>query len=295
MATPTRPQAGRQSSRVPGGFDTDEDLSPIKTEFDHDDFDNLDQDTPSKSPQNAPSQSLLGDNSSVNTVGDDAKLDIADEGNTVDEKEIRRKLMDIDSSFLPSTSPAAQIKTSGADDTYVYGEGKAIPDDRSNQSDIDKSDQEVDMQESPATPPEMYQTPAPGREEIAHRHSIDDINDPSHYNTSSLETMSSSPTAAAAARTVSRAVSSASTGGYETADDTHDSGVPLEYDAKTSSIDQDATPRRATEIPPSSSVDNSPTPRKPNTGQEDEGVENSDHVDAGSRPDEARKRPAYLR
>lgn len=293
MATPTRPQVGRQSSRVPGGFDTDEDLSPIKTEFDHDDFDEFDNHTPSQPPENTHVQSVLSDDSFINAVGDEARLIIGDEGNTVDEKEIRQKLMDMDSSFLPTTSPAAQTRNPGADDTYVYGEGKAIPKRPSTQPSIDESPSGAGAEASPETPPEMYQTPAPGREDLPQRYLNEERDDAGHYNTSSLETMSSSPTAAAAARTVSRAVSSASTGGYTTADDTHDSGVPLEYDAEAQT-DEEATPRKATETS-AASGDSSPTPKKPTVEEENGSSENYDVEGVGARPNGVRKRPTYLK
>ncbi|KAL8940005.1 MAG: hypothetical protein Q9211_002484 [Gyalolechia sp. 1 TL-2023] len=295
MATPTRPQVGRQSSRVPGGFDTDDDLSPIKTEFDNDDFDEFKADTPSKPAQDAHVQSILGEDSSMNAVSDEARLNIADEGNTADEKEIHRKLMDMDSSFVPTTSPAAPNQTPGADDTYVFGEGKAIPNGRSAQAHIDETPSGAGPEASPETPPEMYQTPAPGRQDISQRHANDETDDPGHSNTSSLDTMSSSPTAAAAARTLSRAVSSTSTRGYETADDTHDSGVPLEYDAEAPPTDEEATPRKATGISASTSRDSLPTPTKPAAEEGDKNVENYDTKDSGAKPDEAGRRPTYLK
>lgn len=299
MATQTRPQVSRQSSRVPGGFDTDEDLSPIKTEFDHDDFGDDDFDepegyTPSKPQKRRPGQTSIEDDDNMHPMSDDSRVDAASEGNTIDEKDIRRKLMDMDSTFLPSTSPAAKVRKSGADDSYIVGEGSSEPDDDRNQSGIDDSTPNTVMQESPPTPPEMYQTPAPGRNELEQRHSYDEPDDPEQYNTSSLETMSSSPTAAAAARTVSRAVSSASTGGYETADDTHDSGVPLEYQAETNTTDQEETPRKATDISTSSPRDNSPTPTRPTTQLDDGEAGTSDHDHLQQSIHEARKRPTYL-
>ncbi|KAL8832971.1 MAG: hypothetical protein Q9170_004607 [Blastenia crenularia] len=294
MATPARPRVGRQSSRVPGGFDTDEDLSPIKTEFDHEDFDDFDDITPSKPPDHVPAQSLPTNGSLVNAEGDEAKPDIRDEGNTVDEKEIRRRLMDMDSSFLPNTSPTTQVKSSGADDTYVFGEGKAIPKRPGIQENNDENQSGMDTEASPSTPPEMYQTPAPGRDEHAQMYSHEEgQNEPAYDNISTLETMSSSPTAAAAARTISRAVSSASTVGYETADDTHDSGVPLQYDPENDEAAEDVTPRKATSIPLSSSRDNSPTPTKP-TSMQDETIDNSNHEDSRPNKRESRRRPTYL-
>lgn len=297
MATPTRPQVGRQSSRVPGGFDTDEDLSPVKTEYDPEYSDEYDPDTPSKPQKHTAGQDPFGERNTDHSMSDDAGLDFIEEGDTVDEKDIRRKLMDMDSTFLPGTSPAAKVKKSGADDTYIVGRGKSESEDHGSYSGVDQSTPETATQESPATPPEMYQTPAPGRDEMQQQHSYDEPDDTENYNTSSLETMSSSPTAAAAARTVSRAVSTASTGGYETADDTHESGVPLEYEAETSTTDQEETPRKATDIPMSSSRDSSPTPTKPresNAEPGDEHAEDANHFDSDQRPRGQRRRPTYL-
>ncbi|KAL8900070.1 MAG: hypothetical protein Q9207_005876 [Kuettlingeria erythrocarpa] len=294
MATATRPQVGRQASRVPGGFDTDEDLSPIKTEYDHEYFDELDQDTPSKPQKHATRQVSLGFTDIDNPKSDDAGLDLADEWDTVDEKDIRRRLMDMDSTFLPGTSPAAKVKRSGADDTYIVGRGISEPREQGNSSEVEQSTPDGATQESPATPPEMYQTPAPGRHEMQQQHSYDETDNPEHYDTSALETMSSSPTAAAAARTVSRAVSTASTEGYETADDTHESGVPLDYEAEASTTDQEETPRKATDNPLSPSRDNSPTPTRARDFNAELEMGHPGSSDSDQRPQGERKRPAYL-
>ncbi|KAL8725360.1 MAG: hypothetical protein Q9166_007420 [cf. Caloplaca sp. 2 TL-2023] len=296
MATPARPQVGRKASRVPGGFDTDEDLSPIKTEFDHEDFDEFDQDTPSRHNNHAPAQPGIGDDNSINAASDDGKTHLTGDGETVDEREIRRKLMDIDSSFLPGTSPAAQVRKSGADDTYVRGEVRSSPESHEHHQNIDEGTRE-DTQESPATPPEMYQTPAPGREEMSQQTSMDGVDrmeDPAQLNTSSLETMSSSPTAAAAARTVSRAVSMVSSKSYETADDTRDSGVPLDYEG-TGETDQEATPRKATNEFESSLRESSPTPTKPAVERETERADDgNDQGEVQPNTRQSRKRPEYL-
>ncbi|KAL8696003.1 MAG: hypothetical protein Q9201_007871 [Fulgogasparrea decipioides] len=290
MGTPTRPQVGRQSSRVPGGFDTDEDLSPIKTDFDHKDLERFEHETPSKSRQHAPRQSLAEDDSMGHIMSDDGRSYITEEGNTVDEKEIRRKLMDMDSTFLPVTSPAAQITNSGADDSCVIGDGRSRPESPSDKP----STQSMDSHESPATPPELYKTPAPERDEMAQEHRPSESDDLNHFNTSSLETMSSSPTAAAAARTVSRVVSMASTRSYETADDTHVSGVPIGYGAEASHSDDDATPRKTKDNHASSSRRTSPTPAKYTTQQDEEPEKNSEtEVPEPSLP-ERPERPAHL-
>lgn len=297
MPTPTRPQVGRKASRVPGGFETDEELSPIKTEFDHEDVDSPDEGTPSKPRQRAPTQPPTSDESSLHAMSEDGRTYITGEGETVDEREIHRKLMDIDSSFLPGTSPAAQARNSGADDTYVRGGAKSSPGSENDQHDIDEANKEDDIQVSPDTPSEMYKTPAPGREEISIRSSMDEneeVDGPAQFNTSSLETMSSSPTAAAAARTVSRAVSMASSKSYETADDTHDSGVPLEREEGTTETDQEPTPKKTTHNSAPSSREASPTPTKPTAEKENEHSVRNEHENALSNLRGTRKRPAYL-
>ncbi|KAL8845637.1 MAG: hypothetical protein Q9198_011394, partial [Flavoplaca austrocitrina] len=153
MRTPTRPQVGRKASRVPGGFETDEELSPIKTEFDDADSDSH-EGTPAKPEQRVPSQPSAGDESSFNATSEDGPTYISGEGETFDEREIRRKLMDIDSSFYPDTSPAAQTSNPGADDTYVRGGAKPNPGDENSRVNIDEATQDEDDQVSPDTPTE---------------------------------------------------------------------------------------------------------------------------------------------
>ncbi|KAL8681059.1 MAG: hypothetical protein Q9186_002771 [Xanthomendoza sp. 1 TL-2023] len=297
MATPTRPQVGRKVSRVPGGFDTDEELSPIKTEFDSEFYDDFDHDTPSKSSKHAPFRPTNRDDSSSNAGSEDGRTYISGEEETVDESEIRRKLMEIDSSFDPGTSPAAQIRRSGADDTYDAGGAGSSPESKDRPPFSRGGVEEDDIRDSPPTPSEMYQTPAPGREGMHRGNSIDrmgEADDAAQFNISSLETMSSSPTAAAVARTVSRAVSMASTKSYETADDTHASGVALNYEGGNSETDQEATPRKATDKVASSSQEASPTPTKPTIAQENERIDHSDDADIQTKSEGNRERPAYL-
>ncbi|PGH12575.1 hypothetical protein AJ79_04196 [Helicocarpus griseus UAMH5409] len=148
----------------------------------------------------------------------------------LDEKEMRQKLMDMESSFLPEPSTIGVAATPGLpapDDTYLVGV------DAAESSQVEEGDSR-DTPPSPSTPPGAYKTPAARRamgldpslygeeedteeQEYAHGHYNEETADdatPSAKgndttNTSALETISSSPTAAAAARTVSRAVSTA--------------------------------------------------------------------------------------
>ena len=261
MATPSRPTVARQSSRVPGGFDTDEDLSPIKTTFDDEDFDQYG--APYQSHADPVMETQPGDDS-FNEAG---RSPVAGDGDTfLQEREMRRRLDDVDSTFLPEISPAARTRT---EDSFVLGQPHAhahvetTPDTPSQTTVVPAETDANDhtRPQTPGTPPEMYQTPAPGRSELPSRSSPnpDTAIDHGHQNTSSLETMSSSPTAAAAARTVSRAVSMASMdGGYETADDSK-GGILL--DEKNEKSDE-ATPRKPPTASASSSRTSSPTPTK---------------------------------
>ncbi|KAL9578125.1 MAG: hypothetical protein Q9203_007207, partial [Teloschistes exilis] len=285
MASPTRPQAGRRPSRVPGGFDTDEDLSPIKTEFDHDEFPDFDQESPSKGRQYVPPDRQIEDDSVMNATSQAERSEMTEEGYTVDEKEIRRRLMDLDSSFLPGTSPAPRARktaTADIDETSGAQQNSESPAESPRSQ---AKGQTLDTRESPATPPELYKTPAPGKGET-------EGND--HFNTSSLETMSSSPAAAAAARTLSRVVSVASTRSYETADDTHESGVPLDKEAETGSSDNEATPRKTHGFELSSSKGASPTPTKPVDVQSGGLTNDGSHEDSESRSPQRQRRPSYL-
>ena len=293
MATPTRPAVARQVSRVPGGFDTDEDLSPIKTSFDHDDFEH--HEPPLQSRATSVTQPHPGDDS-LNAPSDDGRSMMAGEGDTfLQENEMRRRLEDVDSTFLPEMSPATHTRTDDVADfsSQFHPNSYAATVEQGNEEiykqsrDPFRGDQDT-ISHSPATPPEMYQTPAPGREELQSRESLDTEFDHGHYNTSSLETMSSSPTAAAAARTVSRAVSMASIdGGYETADDSK-GGIALEQPSPGDETDDHPTPRKTRVVSASSSRASSPTPTKPPEPKENDEVAD----DLGSM--QSQKRPKFF-
>jgi len=286
MATPTRPSVARQPSRVPGGFDTDDDLSPIKTSFVDIDFGSH------PVPIEAPADPQPADES---LLSEDGKSLMRGEGDTyLQEREMRRRLEDVDSTFLPEISPAGHART---DDTPMFGR----PHSNSRiaevlQDEPDRPDraglEDEDRSHSPATPPESYQTPAPGRSELpSGRNSPETAIDHGHYNTSSLETMSSSPTAAAAARTVSRAVSIASMdGGYETADDSK-GGIMLEHPERDSTTDHEATPRKIQSESISSRM-SSPTPTKNQEAQGPLEAANGHDTDLGSLREN--KRPKFL-
>lgn len=148
---------------------------------------------------------------SLDIEDDDAADDDAHRQNSqtiLEEKEMQRKLMDIESSFLPepSTIEMAASENAGVDDTYIVGVPSRDQDPYNpnisqiqEENSISELPQIVTHDESDEptyNPTDPTTTPATNRE--------------SELNTSALETLISSPTAAAAQRTASRALSSTS-------------------------------------------------------------------------------------
>jgi predicted nucleic acid-binding Zn-ribbon protein len=224
----SRPQTARKDSRkVPGGFGIDDldDLSPNKENFEDSIFANANASAftknnriPSLDPATLPSLPPPTDSSLLYSHSE-----IESEGilNAADEKEIQRHLNDVESSFLPTLSPIGMTGNKGADDTYLFDGAQLPPRNRSplkgfatpGKNATTRESKMNNAPDSPPTPPNAYQTPFP-EAESSQENTLDAGN-----TTSSLETMSSSPTAAAAARTVSRAISMASIGSYERAND----------------------------------------------------------------------------
>ncbi|OBT82346.1 hypothetical protein VE02_08801 [Pseudogymnoascus sp. 03VT05] len=124
---------------------------------------------------------------------------------TMDESEMRRHLNDVESSFLPAPSPVGQSTNPGADDTYLF-DGAREPVELAHRIPGIRTPTkgEEERQES-FTPMSERGTPQMQGSMLG-----DELGDNGNT-TSSLETMSS-PTAAAAARTVSRAISMVSMG-----------------------------------------------------------------------------------
>lgn len=271
-----RPSLPRQQSRVPGGFDTDDDLSPIKTNFDYHVSDGAQEQTQSDELEAVDDNNTFG---YANSEEGHSRLTGND--STMDEKEMKKQLMDVESSFMAEASPVGQKIHDGPDDTFVFG------------SPAHRKNTENEASRSSATPSELYQTPAPGREqEFSPPRNQHELN-PLQANTSSLETMSSSPTAAAAARTVPRAISMASLGGYETAEE--ESPAKEASDDGTPPTTGDLTPKLSNLQIRDSSSAGSPTPTRSVPQKE---IEDADHGDIDE--SEAvtlhgpRKRPKFL-
>lgn len=293
----------RQESQVPEGLEMDDDLSPIQSQFDF--HRNNSYEVSLISQNESTVDPVPRNNSALAAPSEDGRGRMEGETSVVEEQEMRRRLMDMDSSFLPQLSPAGRPSGSGVDDTFVFG-GVHPPENSVVASDEHSTDRDSesmitartgskdeDAQESPMTPPGMYQTPAPDREMLA---KMDDPNpalNGDHDNISSLETMSSSPTAAAAARTVSRVLSMASTGGYETASDA--SQVKTE-EGKVSDSDatDDPTPQGSVVLSTNPSPPDSPTPTKlaSSHGGADTRNGNTEENEFGT--PRSRKRPKFL-
>lgn len=174
---------------------------------------------------------------------------------TIQERELNRKLAEVESSFLPEVSEIAvnNGQNTGADDTFMFGLPNRNVAMRKRPQPIDVSsafrdvgdrvDNEDMRAASPHTPDETYKTPHlaqdgfPGSEHSEHH-------DSGVPNTSALERMSSSP--ATVARTVSRVQSLATIGGYETAaEESELPDSPSKKPASRADDDDEATPRKS--------------------------------------------------
>ena len=287
-----RPPISRQHSRVPGTFDTDDELSPIKTTFDFSDIDS------SEAFEPAPERLAELDSSATTAPSEDGNSHLGPDTSILNESEMERKLMDMEPSFLSELSPAGPQGKSGADDTFLFGSPKSesqsgdpmrggLRRESAAVTGKDANNQHYTSPQSPVTPPESYQTPAPGRDS-------EDVNNLDEGNTSSLETISSSPTAAAAARTVSRVISTASLGGYETADEQHfDSSA--QKPRQLSSVDEEATPKKPASSAKSLSPTGSPTPTRATKLDNFDESANGDVEEEARSVTSPRKRPKILK
>ncbi|ERF75440.1 hypothetical protein EPUS_00233 [Endocarpon pusillum Z07020] len=214
-----RPQAIRRRSRLPGGFETEDESASEAGD------DNIDRDG---SVIHASSPHLSGEHSSLLPSYSENANAVAGNSTILDEGEMNKKLMDVESSFIPDISHIVESEqgtrstfTSEDQEDDLARDRASSPAGTSGISMGMKSETSNEDKRdfrSPQTPPGAYKTPAP--EQQAGQHvKEEEITTPVPHNISSLETMSSSPTAAAAARTVSRVISQTTLGGYETADE----------------------------------------------------------------------------
>ena len=240
-----RPRTERRSSRVPGGFDPDEEDDVVSIGSGHDESHLTESEPSVLYPAPKDPSSLL------HPIDEKTHLDLP-ANNTFDESDMNNKLLDQESSFLPERSPLVESgsQSTGADDTHLFGvvnDNVAV---RKRPHPIqisyasEDTENEVDDRpfHSPKTPPGGYKTPAPEQQDF-HDSIGSGGSTPPMANTSALENMSSSPTAAAAARTLSRVQSLATMGGYETAHETEDQ-MKTAKRSRSADDDSEATPRR---------------------------------------------------
>ncbi|KAJ9611437.1 hypothetical protein H2200_004621 [Cladophialophora chaetospira] len=241
----SRPRTERRSSQVPGAFDPEEEDDVASIGSGHDDSHHTENEPSSLLPPFKDPSSLL------QPVDEHTNMDLP-ANNTFDESEMNKKLLDHESSFLPEHSPLVErdSQNTGADDTHLFGvvndnvamRKRPHPIQISYPSeDTENHDQERPFQ-SPKTPPGGYKTPAPEQQEFRDTGGSG-RSTPQFTNTSELETMSSSPTAAAAARTLSRVQSLATMGGYETAHESEDQMKTVKR-SRSLEDDNEVTPRK---------------------------------------------------
>ena len=118
MTSPSvlRPPISRQHSRVPGTFDTDDELSLIKTTF------NFSEDINTSEAFETIIERLGEYNNSVFTaLNKDGNSYVKTEASLFDESKMRRRFIDLKSSFLPEFLPVSPQGNSRADDIVVFG------------------------------------------------------------------------------------------------------------------------------------------------------------------------------
>ncbi|KAB8292887.1 hypothetical protein EYC80_007253 [Monilinia laxa] len=247
-ATSSRPQTARQDSENEaftfhniGDLMANRNGNDDSISMNSEAFDQNNQIQPSD-PTNLPSFPHPTDSSVLYAHSDNE--DNRSEGllSAIDAKAMEQHLDNVESSFLPTVSPIGIRGKAGADDTYLFDanrNGEKSPTKETQTPRRDASSSGSQDHGSPPTPEGAYKTPGP-----APRYSVQ-VEQPDSEQTgnttSALETLSSSPTAAAAARTISRAMSRASMEEkFETASQSHS-----QSQEQSDEGDMEATPKRS--------------------------------------------------
>lgn len=242
MAQSPSSPAGLHQSRVPGGFETDEDLSiPTRSPSDRQISDSNDDSIDAHT-----NSTHVPEREDNTTLSDEGRSQMDDETSILSEQEMRRRLMDMDSSFMAQISPAANIAPS--EDTAIY-----FPcEDRFS-----------------------------ARGERFDRNDMEDRSQALHgeHDSISLSESMSSPTAAAAARILSRAKSSLSS------DDEN------EKRGTESDGNDDTTSQMPTDTSPQSGLS---TPTKQSFSPSAEAANSADVEDEDFATPRSRKRPKFL-
>ena len=259
MGTSPRPAAKRQSSRVPGGFDTDEDIDDVE-----------DSQTIEAHPNDQKTPHAHFSQSMASQSTEEGGVMLGAEASTMEEREIRKRLMEMDSSFIQQPSPVVPVRTDEADDARTPSPSRANDLDAEHSSSL----------QSPHTPADMYKTPAPRTEQ---RYS-------DSKSTSSTKHSISSPIAERVARSHSNARSATSLeDGYKTADDTTNE-MPSQKGEVDNGRNKDRTPRRRnTQTSIASSTRDPLSPSKTDGTQAVQGDPRDEANDITLSPGSARK------
>ncbi|XTI91135.1 hypothetical protein V2W45_1413718, partial [Cenococcum geophilum] len=163
------------------------------------------------------------DDSFLQAPSESADSHIINEESALMDREMKRKLMDIESSFIPEPSINAEaLPTAGVDDTYLFGGSPGNTRPHSQNSSHEKGpghpldDEPIHdpaaensslLSSSPPTPSDAYKTPGPQRLDTDTQAGHDINGESLDEGTSTSDPLPSSPAAAAAERTLSRATS----------------------------------------------------------------------------------------
>ncbi|KAI9891617.1 MAG: Anucleate primary sterigmata protein B [Vezdaea aestivalis] len=303
-----------QSHSIPGSFDDDDNDLPSLPDLQNRSL----HDTSSYSTNSALPPLPSGDSSLLRSNHDNVNDRGGLDTDPLDEREMRKKLMDIESSFLPEHSMFGTLHPTGADDSILGfsnpGDAGVIHNENFKNrcskgnalatAETIKEEDSLEFEEQP-TPPGRYKTPA-----LIRSHSPDlDLND-SHLgseNISSLEAMSS-PTAAALARTVHRAASMATLESYETANQSpfrpsdHSDEASQNGEAEKDGSADETTPKKKRTAPSVDSVMEPPTMNIPTEARDqaikpmlDDAEDRDNSLSSSRRPKHLRSRNASQR
>lgn len=255
MAQSPSPPAGPHQSRVPGGFETDEDLSVSPTTRSPSDRQTINSNDGSIDAQTKSAHVLQREDNTI--LSDEGRSQIEDETSTLSEQEMRRRLMDMDSSFMTQISPAANLAPS--EDTAIYfpcEDRLSARDEKYDHDDLEDLGQTLD----------------------------------GDHDTISLSESMSSPTAAAAARILSRAKSSLSS---DDRDATENTSYDQENEARGTATDEhdDTISQMPTEPPPQAGL---PTPTTQSFSPRAEAASSGDMEDEDFANPRSRKRPKFM-
>lgn len=236
-----------------------------------------------------------------------AHSNIQSDGSALMEREMKRKLMDVESSFLPEVSPGGLVGgIVGADDTYVFGgpSGGARPGSQPKEKDgtqsVSRSQPDsmpLDNSDAAPTPSDAYQTPAlynydheAQSEEGADRESrVEDGQPPA-------QEPPSSPAAAAAERTLSRAIHVVAVNSHSQSPAESETPRPESADGDAHSSNSRPISRAST-VKASSSALQAVTSSSPLPSEQSPTAHDSAPTPriSGQPPTRPAKRPSYLR